>query len=78
MFTAIGFVMLYSNLYGAKLSYELCNTSDIAIYVDREVDDVEKNRNNEKWKFYFDFLLEFFLEMKIHMGGKFYQVSSEE
>ena len=44
MFMAIGFVMLYTNLYGAKLTYKLCNTSDIFLVADREVDDVDKNR----------------------------------
>lgn len=48
MFMAIGFVMLYSNLYGEKLSYKLCNTSDMVIFVGRETNDLEKNRNRVK------------------------------
>ncbi|MDO5154752.1 MAG: hypothetical protein Q4D51_02200 [Eubacteriales bacterium] len=44
MFMSIGFVMLYTNLYGAKLTYKLCNTSDLFLVADREVDAVDKNR----------------------------------
>lgn len=45
MFMAIGFIMLYSNIYGSEVTYQLCNTSDLVILIDREVDDTEKNRN---------------------------------
>lgn len=46
MFMAIGFVMLYTNLYGAKITYELCNTSDLLATINVPVD--KPNANREK------------------------------
>lgn len=44
MFTTIGLLMLYTNLYGADLTYRLCNTSDMLILMNQSVNDVSKNR----------------------------------
>ncbi len=44
MFTAIGFVMLYTTIYGANITYDRCNTSDLMATINVPVDEPDSNR----------------------------------